>query len=328
MISEEEFLARARKLVEFARRLKAQKDGGILSSEEYSSKRKQLESELSKLKKTNAVLIEWNVCEIEAGLERLKSQAERGSIGRHEYDMLHRDLSQRKKDIESDKDLIELSASDEYLAFLNGLFEAKKYEGYDKPRIDPNKIFKGKPKKIGDPFPAWAANSYFALLLGGLIIGLVFHSFPLFLFIDAVFTAAVIIATLLAHFSTKVMEVDKASMNRAFSCVMLNMILVPVILFLILLVFSLSIYTVTSAGNRSLKPEFSLSQGIQLYPINAIVQAILAFGISVFCVVRTYETDNVKGTAVAILSYAIGALIWLGAYPSIVPPLLAMARGS
>ncbi|MFH1054640.1 MAG: hypothetical protein V1744_00950 [Candidatus Altiarchaeota archaeon] len=282
----------------------------MISDEEFMQKAKRLlkledkpEEEMSDLKKANIILLERELSRVVRSLEAADRQLKAGRVSQEKHAIICHDLTAKKKDIDSERQMLDLLQSKEYLDHLQRLVDAKKYEEYGKPKTPSEE----------DRTLLRAILSAAALAILSSAAGLLLSSPFLVVALPVIVIFFIVAFTLILHISTDSVGVREAAVEKAFTCVTSSIIST---LALGLTVYALALVIVLFIGSKGLAAKMLdlnfMASTLSTVKVMAHTIFILSnFALLALSVSTVYQTRPKNAIEAVILSYAAGIVVWL-----------------
>lgn len=298
MFYDEKFNDAVRKILEYNNKLTKLYQEGKINETTFRKKKKLVYEKLSFIKNRNVELIQKNIKTLEENRIKLKEQNEKGLVGGIDYESNLADLDQKKIEFDTEKNLIELCDNEDYMTYLKDQVEyydiRKATEKYDSLGSG-GRVF----QKTGEQWkvPMWASISAFLMVLLVWFLSMLSGSLVITLIVVSILIIGLALSTIILHFCTTFVGIENATLGRAFTCVMAN-ILINIVVNILLAILSIFILLFGSLVGL-----------IGVISLMSIIRILIAFVISIAIVKHFYDTTWGKATVAVVLQIIIGVVI-------------------
>jgi len=304
MVSEKRFLDKTRQIIDSINKLKKLRSKGKIDKETYQKDKKEIDERISSLKEKNLELLDEKIRDLDERLEEVSSEREDNLVDQNSYKTLVSQINRKKDDFDSERNFIQLSDNIEYIKHLKQNIESGGFLDSDIEELDGEDA-------DGD-VPGWAfylgVLMVFLSLIGGFLSGR-----PLLILTSPVSTLlGLLLLTGVMHFVTSAVGIEFGTFNQAYTCVMMIILLnflasIAVSLGMLVLFFTASF--------------MGLVAGIEIHSVMESIlylRYIVPLIVSVYSVMRVYETGAGKAFAAVVIQGAIWMLVsfitasWIG----------------
>jgi hypothetical protein len=303
MVSESEFFSKADKALELDSRLRGLYAQGKISTEDYAVKRAELNGMLQELKGAQLVLIQLSIEEIRKALAKIELSRNTAKVTKGQYEGMKRDLSMQESELDSKREVIELSGWDDYVKYLRQDVEDKKYKRYRRG-LDPRAVLDGLVSKEVESAPTWVWVSAQLFVIVAIGLGLLSSSGRMLFILPVGTLAYVVFSTVLLDKATNLTGIKKTSGAKAFTATMT----VGLVMFAAIAALLVTSYLLPAGGaiQRATIENLVYSiQSLQILPL-------IGFGAMVFSVYITYDTNISKSATAAFISCLVMFVaVWL-----------------
>jgi len=225
MGADSDFVSKARHAVNLADRLNRLHAEGKIDRDKFQKHMAAVNATLPAVKAAHMMSIGESLVENARAESKTESDRSVGAITAKEVESIKSSMSMRRSELESERDMVELSDGSQYIDYLRNQLETKKYEHYWEPKYTAKKVLDGAAGAPLDVAPLWATLTALAIIAVPFILGLVFGRWFIGFAASAAIMAALAAETLVLHLSTSLADIDTSSIPRAFKTLMMNTIL-------------------------------------------------------------------------------------------------------